>query len=345
MSIYAHPNLRYSGSSFGYAYAFNETQAHFREYTYNGKSMQVDLNSPKSKIQLYYGSPEGIFYPHQYKIQMTQWESTMCPPHWKNFKYDEWWTANKFGADAMINGGISEEKVFIYEHGIDSSIWTPKLRGQGKKIKFLVVDAGSPRKRSDLVVKAFIDVFRYNPYYELTLKYSGFRENDLYKVNTEMCKTTWAKKNIHHITDILSLEEMVELYHNHDVIAYPSEGEGFGMIPMQALATGMPVISTAKWCSYSKYLNDNIIESKMGKSKVKENYERFGNVELADYESLVYQMRKIVENIESQSAFFYNQREAVVTDYNWTNKTKGALDALIERKGLDMFSSYMGYLN
>jgi len=345
MSIYAQINLRESGSLFGYSYAFNETQKHFRKYLYNDEKIQIDLASPKCKIQLYYGSPEGTFYDHQYKIQMTQWESTMCPPQWKKFKYDEWWTANQFGAEAMINGGITESKVHIYEHGVDSSIWTPHLRGKNKTIKFLHVDAGGPRKRSDLVLEAFLKAFEGKSEYYLTLKYSGIREHDLIYKNKKMCSSSWAKKHVVHITDIIPLEDLVKMYHDHDVVVYPSEGEGFGLIPLQALATGMPVISTSRWCSYDKYFKDNIIESKLGKSKVIENYKRFGNVVLADLDSIIYQMKKFAENIESQSLFFYEQVPLVVDEYSWTKHTKNALDSLIDRVGIDMFKSYTGYLS
>ena len=48
---------------------------------------------------------------------MTQWESTIVPDFWveESDKYDEWWTANQFGADAMLNAGIEEEKIHVYD--------------------------------------------------------------------------------------------------------------------------------------------------------------------------------------------------------------------------------------
>jgi len=344
MSVYAHPHLRNSGSYFGYSYSYNEIAKHLSQYRYKDELMQVDLNSPKSKIQMYYGSPEGRFYPHQYKIQMTQWESTLVPPHWKDYDYDEWWTANQFGANAMINSGIPKEKVYVYEHGIDSAIWTPYLRGQNKQIKFLHIDSGSPRKRSDLVLQAFIKAFEGKDDYHLTLKYSGTREHDHIHLNKKTCNTEWSKKHVSHITDVIPLEDLVKMYHNHDVLVYPSEGEGFGMIPLQALATGMPVISTSRWCSYDQYFKENIIESKLGISPVVENYKRFGKVVIADLDSTIYQMKKVSENIEQQSKFFYNQINDVVTEYAWQNKTNLFFDSFVERMGKDMFNSYRGYL-
>ena len=53
MSLYAHPHVRRSESYFGYAYAYKEINKHLRNYNYNGDILNVDINSPKSKTQLY----------------------------------------------------------------------------------------------------------------------------------------------------------------------------------------------------------------------------------------------------------------------------------------------------
>jgi hypothetical protein len=127
---------------------------------------------------------------------------------------------------------------------------------------------------------------------------------------------------------------MVKLFHDHDVLVYPSEGEGFGFIPLQALATGMPVVSTSRWCSYDKYFKDNIIESKLGKT-IHTGYDH-GEVVLADFESLMHLMQNAYDNINSQSESFYKQAGAVYEEYNWQKRVNYMLDSLINRVGIDM---------
>lgn len=348
MSMYAHPNVRKSGSYFGYAYTYYEIERHLRGYQYNGEKLQLDLNSPKSKVQLYYGSPPGFFYPNQYKIQMTQWESTLVPPNWVDHAkdYNEWWTANQFGADAFINAGVPAEKIHVYEHGVDSQTWTPKKRGQNGVIRFLHVDSGSPRKRSDLAIKAFKAAFGNSLDYELTLKHSYKESTMVNWYDNEVLENhgEWESINVRHIKENIGLAELVHLFHFHDVLIYPSEGEGFGLIPLQALATGMPVISTSRWCSYDKYFTENIIESDLGVSEVVENYTRFGNVVLPEFDSIVNIMKNVVENFDRQSDMFYNQIPNVVSDYNWQDRTNLVMDSLIKRIGKDMFISPKDYL-
>lgn len=346
-SISAHPHVRKSGSYFGYAYAYNEIKRYFEIYL-KELGVKLELNTPKSNAQLYFGSPHGFFYPHQYKIQMTQWESTMVPPHWKDHAkgYDEWWTANEFGKQAFINSGIPEEKLHVFEHGVDASVWTPKLRGQNDVIRFLHIDSGSPRKRADIAKEAFKRAFGNNLDYEITFKYSHIKSSGVDWNNQETMAEhgDWEDGNIRHIRENMDLQDLVKLYHYHDVIVYPSEGEGFGMIPMQALATGMPVISTGRWCSYERYLNGNVIESSLGQSGIKETYTRFGDVVLPSLDSAIDIMKKVAADIKEESQTFYKQIPQVVNDYSWYSLSKKAIDGLISRVGVDIFNSSKGYL-
>lgn len=348
MSLYAHPHVRNSGSYFGYAYTYQEIAKHLRNYEHNNEKLSLDINGPKSQVQLYYGSPDGFFYDHQYKIQMTQWESTLVPPNWVEHakRYDEWWTANKFGADAFIDAGVPEEKIHVYEHGVDSSMWSPKKRGQNNTIRFLHIDSGSPRKRAPLAIEAFKKAFGDNPDYEITLKYSHQEPSsvDWYDKHILANHGEWEGGNIRHIKENMTIEHLISLFHFHDILIYPSEGEGFGLIPLQALATGMPVISTSDWCSYDKYFNGNIIESHRGVSDVVETYVRYGDVVIPHIDSMIHLMKNAVENIKQQSEVFYNQIPEVIKDYNWQRRTNLAVDGLIERVGRDMFDNYKGPL-
>jgi len=348
MSIYAHPHVRRSGSYFGYAYAYYEIERHLRNYEYQRKKLQLDINSPKSKVQLYFGSPPGFFYPHQYKIQMTQWESTLVPPSWVDHAkhYNEWWTANEFGRQAFINSGVPAEKVKVYEHGVDHNLWSRHKRGKNGVIRFLHVDSGSPRKRGDLAVNAFRAAFGNSLDYELTLKHSHYPASGVDWNILEIMENhgEWEHVNVRHIRENMDIRHLVSLFKYHDVLLYPSEGEGFGLIPLQALATGMPVISTGIWCSYDKFLNGNIINSKLELSDIVETYTRHGQVVLPDFDSTVSLLKNIVDNFDHQSNIFYNQVDDVIKEYDWQYRTNLIMDGLIDRIGIDMFHSYKGYL-
>jgi glycosyltransferase involved in cell wall biosynthesis len=348
ISLYAHPHLRYSGSYFGYAYTFNEIQKYLASVVTSQGLLNVGLNSPKAKVQLCYGTPPGTFYDHQYKIQMVQWESTRAPDsHYQIMRhYDEVWTANHFGRDAFIASGLDEKKIHVFEHGVDANIWVPFKRGTRNKIRFLHVDSGSPRKRADIAINAFKAAFKNNPDFELTLKFSYTQQSNANWFDQETLARhgDW-DVNVRRIHENLSLEQLVALYHFHDILIYPSEGEGFGLIPLQAIATGMPVISTGLWASYSDLFKDTTIDSRLGQTSTIETYERPGDVVVPDFESTVALMLDVAMRIDHYATESMNIISQAIQRYSWQRLCQEAIDDLISRIGLDGLGSYLGYLS
>lgn len=346
ISVNYTPGLR-NENFMGYGNSFQYILSEMKKYAFNEERLQVDIRNARAPVSFYYGTDpvENAFYSGQYRIHMSQHESTMIENH-KVHAYtndcEEAWTANFWGADAMINSGVPEDKVFVFEHGVDGNIYTPRKRGRGGKVRFLHVDSGSPRKRSDLVLKAFQAAFGNNSDYELTLKYSWNSDYVSYVNNWSDKKMLesggeWIKSNVRQIKEIVYPKDIVSLYHFHDVLVYPSEGEGFGLIPLEALATGMPVISTAEWCSYAKFFNENKIDATVGPGKTEWGYPYRGNIVNPKVDSIVDLMKYCAENIEKQSDKFFNQYEQVIFEYNWGKKTKDAFDGLMARLPEDIF--------
>jgi glycosyltransferase involved in cell wall biosynthesis len=347
MSLFTQGDLR-SNKHYGYAKSFIKIQESFRKFKYNNKKIDIEWNSPRSKIQMYYGPHpvENSHYQHQYKIHMSQHESSMIFPH-KVKAYGEYaneaWTANYWGAQSMINSGVPEKKVFIYEHALDPEEYKPFLRGKNEKIRFLHINSDSPRKRSGLVEEAFNILYEKNKNIELTLKYSHGRHKGISWLSNELLKTggDWIRPGTRHIYETMSLQEMFSLMNFHDVLVYPSEGEGFGLIPLEALATGMPVISTYEWCSYSKFLIDGKIESDIKETFTDWGYPKIGKAVVPKFDSIVNLMQKYIDDIEGVSKNFYNQVNLIKEEYTWENKTNKVLNDLINRVGIDMFKTYI----
>ena len=353
-SLHTDQHVKDAINIYGYAYGYNRITKHFGEFKYKNKSLSVVQNSPHAKVQMFYMEPEWYnlasmtsfrspdfkkFYNHQYKIYGTHLEATKVWSHWIDSMnaVDEIWVGNYFAQDSVLNSGI-KTPTYVFEHGIDE-MWKPRMRGQNKKIKFLHIDSDSPRKRADLVEKAFLQLYKNNLNYELTLKYHNKDSGKEYSV-LNLFNAEKEHGNINKIYATLTQEELVELYYDHDILVYPSEGEGFGFIPLQALATGMPVISTSRWCSYDKYFTENIIESKIGKTSYTGYFE--GEVVLADYESLICQMKKVADDIETQCKNFYKQAPLVYKEYNWQSKCNKMLNSLIKRVGIDILKPVDG---
>ena len=351
VSLNTQQDLR-QNTHYGYGKSFIEIQKAFRNYSYEGEKLKVEYNSPRSKVQMYYG-PDPVEWAHhkgQYRIHMSQHESTMVVPH-KAKAYtadcEEVWTANPWGAQAMINSGVPEDRVYVYEHGIDPGLYSPFLRGKRDKIRFIHIDSSSPRKRSDLVEKAFNAIYpKYKDKIELTLKYTHAPHGKESWFDEEVLRNrgSWLRSGTRHINETLSDEEMTSLINFHDILVYPSEGEGFGMIPLEVMATGMPTISTHEWCSYSKYLMDNAIESEIKEPEISWGYPRIGKGVIANFDSIVYQMEKAINDIESISKKYYDQAPDILEEYSWQNKTNKFLDETVSRLGVNIFQRRFGSL-
>jgi glycosyltransferase involved in cell wall biosynthesis len=346
-SLHTDQHIKDAVNIFGYAYGYNRITKHFNEFVYRNLKLRAVQNSPEAPIQMFYMEPEWYnqktmtnlrspdfkkFYDHQYKIYGTHLEATKVWPHWIDSMnaVDEIWVGNQFAKDSVLNSGVTTP-TFVFEHGIDD-MWKPKRRGQGNKIRFLHVDSDSPRKRADLVEKAFLELFKNNPNVEITFKHHGVERGPVFSVNDLIEEKT--EDNINRIYQTLSQESMVDLFYSHDILIYPSEGEGFGFIPLQALATGMPTISTGRWCSYENYLGGNVIESKLGKTE--HTGYHYGEVVLAEYDSLLHLMKNAVDNFEQQCDYFYAQANDVYNKYNWQNRCNQMLTDLIKRVGIKM---------
>lgn len=363
-SIHTDQHIIDAKGIFGYSHGYYKLVEHFGNFTYRGKKMVVGKNEKAAQVQMFYMEPEWYnlktmkslrapdfnkFYDHQYKIYGTYLEATKVWSHWIQAmkEVDEIWVGNQFSVEAVHNSGI-KTPTYVMELGIGKE-WQPFMRGKRDKIRFLHVDSDSPRKRADLAEQAFVKLFKDNPNVELTLKYHGNKDYHEYNVMSLFGETS--ASNIRKIYQTLSQEEMIELYNQHDVLLYPSEGEGFGFIPLQALASGMPVISTGEWCDYRKFFNGNIINSTIGKTQHTGYFE--GEVILPELKSMMELMEFVFNNIERQCEFFYKQAPAVSKEYDWQNKCDKTIKSLISRKGTGIlnplqehiaYKEYMYYL-
>jgi glycosyltransferase involved in cell wall biosynthesis len=225
------------------------------------------------------------------------------------------------------NNGFKVSNVF--PHGIDP-IWAPKKREKTNVIKFLHVGEPAERKGGRDTVEAFIKLFGNNPNYTLTMKAHKSsnlrlydREGSILGLPHEMYS------NIKLDERDLEDNELLDLYYKHDVMIYPTYGEGFGFIPFQALATGMPVISTHDWADYKKYLgplklNSTLIDSPW-------DIMHPGKVYKPDKNHLVSLIEDAAVNFKAYSGYYYAQSTEIHKEYNWDQLTNKAFEEVFKK--------------
>jgi glycosyltransferase involved in cell wall biosynthesis len=189
-----------------------------------------------------------------YTVGYTPWESTKVPESWRQpvSECDELWATSEFVKEVYEKNNL-HHNIHVIPHGISDEfeIYDREITG---KFNFLHVGGESKRKNVQLVVDAFLDLYEGQDDFQLVLKYNKFCDAEVY-LNGRMVPA-YNHPQIYAVSHNLTTEEMAQLYHKCHCLVYPTKGEGFGMIPFEAIATGMPSIvtnltGTADFAKYS----------------------------------------------------------------------------------------------
>lgn len=228
------------GAGVGYGYAAVCTIKALQR-----KGIKVSYDSVRTKVHISFIQPE--FYSglqDQYRIGYTPWESTVIPDSWQQpiAAMDEMWTTSTFCKQVFSNYNIEST---VVPHGIDHDIYPIIDRSVADRFVFFHIGGPTERKGAQKVVNAFLKVFDNDTYKDvyLVMKSNGPSEARWYKNGTYMGNVASHPK-IQVITANLDEEELGKLYQVGHCMVYPTNGEGFGLIPFQAIATGMPTICT-----------------------------------------------------------------------------------------------------
>jgi glycosyltransferase involved in cell wall biosynthesis len=240
-------------------------------------------------------------------------------------KADEIWTTSPWCKRMFEKNGV--ENVKVYMHGVDAVSdegWQRKRRrlDDDRPVRFLHIGEPAPRKGGQLVYETFMELFGDNATGPtLTIKAHGY--------NTVRGKHS---DNVRLIAAEMETFQLIDLVRRHDVLVYPSYGEGFGLIPLQALVTGMPVICTGVWAPYKKHLlPDLTLPSKLIPSPWPEMHP--GNVFEPDRDALRAAMLLMADPDEFQRASVnaYANSFDVEADFDWLALTKKAFESTVKR--------------
>jgi glycosyltransferase involved in cell wall biosynthesis len=151
--------------------------------------------------------------------------------------------------DILSCVSLDSQRVRVIYNGLDfftptdSRETTELLRGIGIQTPYLLY-AGSfePRKNLLGAVAAYAAALRHTPLAPLVLlveRQSGYRAEVMAEVKRSGLRDRLIF--LHSLDD----EHLAALYARAELLIYPSLYEGFGFVPLQAMACGVPVVSSA----------------------------------------------------------------------------------------------------
>lgn len=136
---------------------------------------------------------------------------------------------------------FDEDKLTTVPPGIDTERFRPvdeiHPAVEPNRETILVVSRLDPRKGIDKAIHAFAQLDRPNA--ELLIGGTGRLESSLMELATEL----GVREDVRFLGFVPD-EEMVSLYASVDLFVLPSEYEGFGIVFMEAMACGTPVVGT-----------------------------------------------------------------------------------------------------
>lgn len=282
---------------------------------------EITHNDKTADVEMWFESPRDNpwYSKDSYKISYFPWESSGLPDKWRDElnRSDEVWTPSHKMVPWLKMAGI-EKPLHVYEHGVDTDTWEPVERKVDGPFRFLHVGGEAIRKGVRETLKA---------------RRMAFGDSNDVEVHLKIISENWNIPWFPHVfvhNKQYDVKQLFDIFASCHAYVYPSYGEGFGLTPLQAMATGMPTICTAAWAPYEEYLDPDLaLGSKIMRSPHPQIHP--GNVFIPNFDELVENMKSAVENYDQHAQFAHSQIDKIKSHYDWTRLTEEAFARLETR--------------
>jgi len=238
------------------------------------------------------------------------------------------WNAELFTAAQSHLLNAKRAPVHVIPLGVDAEAFSfaRRVRGDpvtGGKLRFLHFCSygGDVRKGGDLAIRAFQAAFRDRDDVELILR-STFTSSGLDVYDPR----------IHNDYGVLSTDDLAAYYRTFDALLYPSRGEGFGLIPLEAMATGMPAIyaratGMADYGDLGLSVDVRPIAATAGVDSASIGAP-FGLWQEPRFEQLVARLREVDENYEAVMVRAGSDASTIATRWTWDRTAAAIVERL-----------------
>lgn len=302
----------------GYSYAgFKLKQALER------KNVQI-VHNDYSEIALAFVPPNHYDKVRgEFRIGYSPWESTKIPDGWLKHlnSMDSIWTTSSFCSNVFKANGY-ERDVRVLLHGVDHNDYTLSWRKKTSPFVFLHIGEPAEHKRGQIVLDAFNELFKKSDNVRLIIKAREF----ISARNRNPFGPATLNKNVIAMPKVISISMMNSLYHSAHCLVYPSSGEGFGLIPLQGIATGLPTI-IVPWGGVKEF-EEYGFSIQYSMAPAQGYYYGLGEWAEPSYDNLCETMLDIYARYALYSEFAYNNGQALSRDkrFDWDTIAEKAIE-------------------
>jgi glycosyltransferase involved in cell wall biosynthesis len=258
----------------------------------------------------------------------TMFETTHLPQSWVAMlnRAEHILVPSSWLVESWKEQGVTPP-IDVYGHGIDPEVFAPLERPERETFTFLHYGQLSIRKGTDLVVEAFQRAFAGRPDVHLILKHT-----------MPVFPVPLGIPNVEYIHAAYSKEQLRALMQRADCFVFPTRGEGFGLPPLEAMATGLPTIVT-NWSGPADYADPDdtlTVDSTMSPSRefdyIYRDYlapgETTGEWAEPKVDDLVEKMRWVVDHRAEARAMGSRAARRIAEQWTWSTKIQSLLAVL-----------------
>lgn len=259
-----------------------------------------------------------------YKIGFTMLEVNGLPTDWVAAcnAMDEVWTPSHWGAETFAAAGV-KRPIHVMPLGFDPARFHPGLpaRPLRDRFTFLSVFEWGERKAPDLLLRAYSAAFGPNDDVLLIIRTNNFDGDvDVGRQIAELRLPRRGPPVALLLNQQIAAEELGSLYRSADCFVLPTRGEGWGMPLLEAMACGVPVITT-DWSGQTEFINPDLgfmvrVRALVPAEAKCEYYTGLRWAE-PDFDHLVAQMRYVYENRQFARAVGARAAAYVAEHFTW----------------------------
>ena len=286
-----------------------------------GIGCMYESNNPNFDVYIHNFIPTLFSKRFGYNICFNYWETNQIPLNWVDSinSSDELWTTSKWAKDVFTNSKINIP-IYNFELGVNDIYYKKPEAPRGiNSDKFTFLSIGSPasRKNSQMAVDAFIKLFGHDDRFSLIYKSNGPADARIGAISEYTRMPLNSHPRIKVINWQVSEKKLSQIYDQSNCVLYPTSGEGWGLLPLQGIAKGIPTICTnATACTEFAHLSIPL-DFKWGTKGMYGIYEGCGDWAEPDFDDLCDKMLYVVNNYDEASLKTFYGANWVESNLTW----------------------------